>query len=788
MIEQVGHGGMAVVFRADDERLRRVVALKLLAPALAADDQFRQRFIRESRAAAAVDDPHIIPVYEAGEADGVLFIAMRFVSGGDVHSLLRRSGPLTAARAMAIVSPVASALDAAHSGGLVHRDVKPANMLLDSRPGRPDHVYLSDFGLSKWALSATGLTASGQFMGTPDYVSPEQVAGRQADGRADQYSLACVVYEMLTGQPPFQRDSGLAVMYAHASEPPPPLAARRPDLPAADEVLWRALAKTPGNRYLTCRDFAEALRRATGLAPYDPEIGEAGHAGAAGMPAAARTPTALAHDPAPWRAGDGPAAALAGDRQKVGDGAATIFPPGAGPSTRGLAGGPPAQSPAPAGGRAYSGQVASGPARHADLPGGGAADAVRRPRRRRTALIAGATAAVVAIAAAVVGIELLGAGSGHAGGGTPAGGALSPATYSIHGVIYTLDSGSAGTAWAAGSQCTASCGTSRQADRALILRWNGSGWTKTPASVPGDGYVYGIASGRGKSAWAVGYSCVRACGRSGEVDSPFALRWDGTAWSRSPLPDTGNGYLSGVISEPDGTAWAVGTGSSRTVLLHYSAGRWTRHPSPDVSSHQGQNNALSEIVAGPGGTAWAVGTECAPQCSELIMHLRGGHWSQVRAPSSTNSWLSYAATGQAGDAWAGGHACSGTNSGCASQILRWNGSRWRRTPVPGARSYSVLGLAETAPDNAWAIASACAGPATGSSSCRYQRTYLLHWDGHSWRRAQYPGDGSTTLFGLTAGAKRVWLTGTTCSVRCTLVPRSEGKAVIYYWDGKRWQA
>jgi len=157
--------------------------LKVLAPALAADEGFRHRFIRESRAAAAVDDPHITPVYEAGNASGVLFIAMRFVSGGDVRSLVRRSGPLSLGRAAGILSPVASALDASHEAGLVHRDVKPANMLLDARPGRPDHVYLADFGLSKGALSSVGLTGSGLLLGTPDYVSPEQIAGRSVDRR-----------------------------------------------------------------------------------------------------------------------------------------------------------------------------------------------------------------------------------------------------------------------------------------------------------------------------------------------------------------------------------------------------------------------------------------------------------------------------------------------------------------------------------------------------------------------------------------------------------------------------
>ena len=268
--ERIGAGGMAVVFRARDERLQRRVALKVLAPALAADEAFRHRFIRESQAAAAVDDPHIIPVFEAGEAEGVLFLAMRYVPGGDVRTLVRRTGPLSPARALAIISPVASALDAAHGAGLVHRDVKLANMLVDVRPGRPDHVYLSDFGLSKMVMSSLGPTMAGQFLGTPGYSAPEQLEGKPVDGRADQYSLACAAFELLCGETPFPRDQVAAVIWAHLSEPPPALTARRPGLPpGADAVLARALAKAPGDRYVSCRAFADALREALGLTPYN---------------------------------------------------------------------------------------------------------------------------------------------------------------------------------------------------------------------------------------------------------------------------------------------------------------------------------------------------------------------------------------------------------------------------------------------------------------------------------------------------------------------------------------
>ncbi|HCU92921.1 MAG TPA: hypothetical protein DHU96_09355 [Actinobacteria bacterium] len=293
--ERIGQGGMAAVFRAHDERLGRTVALKVLAPALAADEGFRQRFIRESRMAASVDDPHIIPVFEAGEAGAVLFIAMRYVRGGDVRSLVRRLGALPAARVAGIVSQVASALDAAHAAGLVHRDVKPANMLLDTRPGRPDHVYLSDFGLSKEALGSVGLTGSGQFLGTVDYAAPEQVAGRPVGGPADQYALGCAAFEMLCGQPPFRRDLGMAALLAHLNEPPPPVSARRPGLPAElDTAFARVLAKAPEDRYVSCRQFAGALRTALGIAPYeDGQRGEAerldGHpdTAVASLPAAA---------------------------------------------------------------------------------------------------------------------------------------------------------------------------------------------------------------------------------------------------------------------------------------------------------------------------------------------------------------------------------------------------------------------------------------------------------------------------------------------------------------------
>ena len=267
---RVGAGGMAEVYRAFDERLGRTIALKILSPALAGDAEFRERFIRESRTAAAVDHPHIIPVYAAGEVEGLLYIAMRFVGGGDLHSVLEREGPLSASRTAAFISPVASALDAAHGARLVHRDVKPANILVDTSPGRPDHPYLSDFGVSKDALSSVTLTGTGQFVGTPDFSAPEQISGKPANVQSDQYALGCVAYTLLTGKMPFVRDTPMAVLWAHLSDPPPSVTAARPDLSAAvDGVLGKALAKSPEERFASCGEFADALRAALGVGGYN---------------------------------------------------------------------------------------------------------------------------------------------------------------------------------------------------------------------------------------------------------------------------------------------------------------------------------------------------------------------------------------------------------------------------------------------------------------------------------------------------------------------------------------
>jgi ABC-type branched-subunit amino acid transport system substrate-binding protein/DNA-binding beta-propeller fold protein YncE len=247
----LGRGGMGVVYRATDLSLDRPVALKLVAPELAEDERFRSRFMNEPRLAAALDHPHVVPIYEAGEHDGQLFLAMRYVEGSDLKTVLER-GRLAPERALSVLAQVADALDAAHRRGLVHRDVKPANVLLDE----DGHAYLTDFGVSK--QSGGPSTDTGRLAGTLDYLAPEQIRGEEVDGRTDCYALACVLYECLAGTPPFRRETEAETLWAHLREPPPALG-RYPEL---ELVLAKALAKEKEGRYATCRELLDAASAA----------------------------------------------------------------------------------------------------------------------------------------------------------------------------------------------------------------------------------------------------------------------------------------------------------------------------------------------------------------------------------------------------------------------------------------------------------------------------------------------------------------------------------------------
>ena len=269
-IEQVlGRGGMGVVYLATQASLGRKVALKVLAPNLVDEERSASGSSASRRWRLPIDHPNILPIYEAGAVDGVYFLAMRYVEGTDLEGRLR-GGPLSPLSTIQLLAQVASALDAAGEVGLVHRDVKPANILIASGKGieRADHAYLTDFGLTKHRGSQTGLTQSGAFMGTLDYIAPEQVEGREVDGRTDQYSLACVAFHCLTGQTPFPRDTDIAIAMAHLHDRPPSASGLRPEVAeATDAVLARGMAKKPDERFPTSEAFVGALRQALGLRP-----------------------------------------------------------------------------------------------------------------------------------------------------------------------------------------------------------------------------------------------------------------------------------------------------------------------------------------------------------------------------------------------------------------------------------------------------------------------------------------------------------------------------------------
>jgi serine/threonine protein kinase len=253
-----GRGGMGVVYKATHLALDRVVALKLIAPEISGDAQFRERFKQESMTAAALDHSNVVPIYDAGEEHGQLYVTMRHVPGTDLRALIEQSGALPPAEAASIIAQIAGALDAAHERGLVHRDVKPGNILIEDRGGRR-HAFLTDFGLTKHAASDSGMTKTGMFVGTLDYIAPEQLQGQAVDARTDVYSLSCVLYQAVTGEVPYPRDSEPSKMWAHMGEDPPKVRRVRADVPDAfEEVIERGMAKKPEDRYPSTGDLGRA--------------------------------------------------------------------------------------------------------------------------------------------------------------------------------------------------------------------------------------------------------------------------------------------------------------------------------------------------------------------------------------------------------------------------------------------------------------------------------------------------------------------------------------------------
>ena len=269
---RLGRGGMGILYLAVEPGLERRVALKLIAPEAAADEVFARRFAEESRIAASIEHPNVVPIYAAGEENGVPWIAMRYVAGSDLGRRIAREGRLEPAQAVALIAQIGNGLDAIHRAGLVHRDVKPANVLLSGDPGS-EHAYITDFGVARNVATQSGLTQTGRFVGTLDYVAPEQISGEPIDARVDVYALGCLLFKLLTGEVPFPREGEAARLYAHLNDPPPAPSLYEPAVSMAlDDVVARAMSKAPGDRYPSAGDLGRAAQAAlSGTAVSIPE-------------------------------------------------------------------------------------------------------------------------------------------------------------------------------------------------------------------------------------------------------------------------------------------------------------------------------------------------------------------------------------------------------------------------------------------------------------------------------------------------------------------------------------
>jgi YVTN family beta-propeller protein len=398
----VGRGGMGIVYRATQLSLDRPVALKVIAPQLADDVTFRERFKRESRIAASIEHPNVIPVYEAGEGEGVLYLIMRYVEGTDLRAVIDAArGGLEPGRATRLVAQVAAALAAAHRRGLIHRDVKPANVLIDAA-GDVEHAYLTDFGIARHSAATSGLTHTGAVIGTVDYLAPERIQGQGGDGRADLYALGCVLFEALTGTQPFERDHDVAKMYAHLSAPVPSIRERRPDVPAElDELARTAMAKEPDARFASAAEMAEALTETLPSRPRTWGIPAAGVTPPGGPPTE-RAPAEAPPGAPPAPTERAPAEAPPTEHAPA-DGADL------GPTRPAAPAGIPGPQPAP--------PIVSAPPAERPPDAAAAAAPPRRPPPRRRPSVAAIGVVLAALVGAALVLVLASGGGGDDGGG-----------------------------------------------------------------------------------------------------------------------------------------------------------------------------------------------------------------------------------------------------------------------------------------------------------------------------------------------------------------------------------
>jgi hypothetical protein len=606
----IGRGGMSLVYRAEHLRLRRDVALKVLAPELAEDDRFRERFLLESRLASSINHPHIIPVFDAGEAEGVLFIAMLYVAGTDLKGLMVEESPLDPGRALSILGQAGSALDAAHALGLVHRDVKPANLLVLPRigAGATDHVYLSDFGLTKQTRSVRELTATGEFMGTLDYIAPEQIQGKPIDGRTDIYALGCVLYELLAGTIPFDKDSDVAVMWAHMHEEPAPITSLRPELPQSlDEVVAKALAKSPEDRYATCAELVgEARARIEG--------GSREQSGAATQ-LRARPPEPLAPD--------------------------SVEPIAPEPYV------PPTPVSKPSVG-AHATSEARGVIERAEAP---ATVAEERPEGRRRWMVAGLAVALAGVAT-VVGLQLASGGDGaNRAAGPPdaaprkdaAGGERALEISRVPGTKAALGGAGDQAMWRAAPGGPGLVGVGYETsggdlDAAAWTSANGADWTRAPSDPavlggPGDQQMATVIAG------GPGLVAVGSDGPLGDFDAAVWTSVDGKSWAR-PTADPaifggpGDQVINRVTRGGPGLV-AVGYdragGDADAAVWTSVAGTvWARATAaPDVFGGPRDQRMRSVAIGGPGLVAVGFETSHGDPDAAVWTSPNGTAWTRI---------------------------------------------------------------------------------------------------------------------------------------------------------------
>jgi serine/threonine protein kinase len=598
----VGRGGMGAVYLAEHLRLRRRVALKVLIPELANDETFRARFIRESQIAASLDHPNVVTVYDAGESEGLLYISMRYVDGPNLGKMIRE-GPLGPEFTVSVIDQVGGALDAAHALGLVHRDVKPANVLLSGAGGDANvRAFLTDFGITKRIGAATQFTQTGQVVGTYTYMAPEQIRGDALDGRTDIYSLACLVYECLTGRPPYGGDSPMELMFAHMNQRPPSIRIRRPDLPGTvDLVIERGMAKDPEDRYPKASGLAVALRESLGVvpaaavttstsptaptvaAPTDPTVAsppsQPSPTPRTPIPPAPSFPSA----PASW---DTPASASAAPPTPHAPAPPAVAPPAAAPTRA---------EPFPAGGGGLAGTVAE--------------PQFRQPPPGRRGPRMGVVAGVVALLVAVVA-----------------------------GAIVFLGMGKSSTTTTSGSPTTAP--STKPSTRT-------SGPTTPPSTGPPvvrswqriDSATFGGSGNQTMNRVLATDAGVLAVGYDGPAYNLNAAVWtsvNGRTWSEGSVPsEPGNQGIAAVA--PGGPGYvAVGssdsdTGTDAAVWTSKDGSTWARDHS-QVFGGPGDQAIRRVLVAPPG--LMAVGSDGPVGNLDAAVWLFDGHtWSIEHDPT-----------------------------------------------------------------------------------------------------------------------------------------------------------